>query len=165
MLFGLNMQKMMNIKRFKYFLYKNPRFLPPFSALLFGKMLISTTVGTDRPHRRVRNGRYRQEPDAAHPYLLPVCRVSGSAGAGRCAARARYTPRRSRELHLKSGVTKSLPNCRHSFSEGKRNRVVITQIRYHHSTWCRKWDSNPHGVLVQWILSPPRLPIPSFRQI
>ncbi len=31
--------------------------------------------------------------------------------------------------------------------------------------WCRKWDSNPHGVLAQRILSPPRLPIPSFRQI
>ena len=31
--------------------------------------------------------------------------------------------------------------------------------------WCRKWDSNPHGGLAQRILSPPRLPIPSFRQI
>ena len=30
--------------------------------------------------------------------------------------------------------------------------------------WCRKWDSNPHGGLAQRILSPPRLPIPSFRQ-
>ena len=29
--------------------------------------------------------------------------------------------------------------------------------------WCRKWDSNPHGGLAQRILSPPRLPIPSFR--
>ena len=45
------------------------------------------------------------------------------------------------------GAKKKDPNC-------IQIRVLL---------WCRKWDSNPHGVLAQRILSPPRLPIPSFR--
>ncbi len=32
-------------------------------------------------------------------------------------------------------------------------------------TWCRWPDSNRHGLLARWILSPLRLPIPSHRQI
>ena len=53
-----------------------------------------------------------------------------------------------------------------TFSKGrgaKKKDPNCIQIRV--LLWCRKWDSNPHGVLAQRILSPPRLPIPSFRQI
>ena len=51
-----------------------------------------------------------------------------------------------------------------TFSHGrgaKKKDPNCIQIRV--LLWCRKWDSNPHGVLAQRILSPPRLPIPSFR--
>ena len=51
-----------------------------------------------------------------------------------------------------------------TFSKGrgaKKKNPNCIQIRV--LPWCRKWDSNPHGVLAQRILSPPRLPIPSFR--
>ena len=51
-----------------------------------------------------------------------------------------------------------------TFSPGrgaKKKDSNCIQIRV--LLWCRKWDSNPHGVLAQRILSPPRLPIPSFR--
>ena len=51
-----------------------------------------------------------------------------------------------------------------TFSKGrgaKKKGSNCIQIRV--LLWCRKWDSNPHGVLAQRILSPPRLPIPSFR--
>ena len=52
-----------------------------------------------------------------------------------------------------------------TFSKGwgaKKKGPNCIQIRV--LLWCRKWDSNPHGGLAQRILSPPRLPIPSFRQ-
>ena len=52
-----------------------------------------------------------------------------------------------------------------TFSHGrgaKKKDPNCIQIRV--LLWCRKWDSNPHGGLAQRILSPPRLPIPSFRQ-
>ena len=52
-----------------------------------------------------------------------------------------------------------------TFSHGrgaKKKGPNCIQIRV--LLWCRKWDSNPHGGLAQRILSPPRLPIPSFRQ-
>ena len=33
-----------------------------------------------------------------------------------------------------------------------------------HKSWCRRWDSNPHGSGSRGILSPLRLPIPPLRQ-
>ncbi len=43
------------------------------------------------------------------------------------------------------------------------NKKLLRSITHRSNFWCRWRGSNPHGLLAQRILSPPRLPIPTHR--
>ena len=84
---------------------------------------------------------------------------------GLCASRA--VGLRSAQRLCRSGAPRPLQKPHRGFCDtGLRvpDRKTKTAPLGRPLFWCRKWDSNPHGGLAQRILSPPRLPIPSFRQ-
>lgn len=90
-------------------------------------------------------------------FMVPEVGLCASRAVGLCSA----------QRLCRSGAPRPLQKPHRGFCDtGLRvpDRKTKTAPLGRPLFWCRKWDSNPHGGLAQRILSPPRLPIPSFRQ-